>query len=124
MLIPKNIVIQEHIKLKENAVEASSKMFIEKEKELNSRIEELETELNKRSLNSLEVKRTNLLKRIKIAFQIPSKQHNITLWFCKQTGESLQGPEAGIALQNREVLSSNKRYVHEPIQTEKTTDHF
>ena len=55
-------MIQEHIKLKENALEAFSKMFIEKEKELNSRIEELETELNKRSLNSLEVKRTNLLK--------------------------------------------------------------
>lgn len=58
----KKIVIQEHIRLKENAVEDSSKMFIEKEKELNSQIEKLETELNKLSLNSLEVKRTNLLK--------------------------------------------------------------
>ncbi|CDY48951.1 BnaA04g10890D [Brassica napus] len=82
------ILLEEHIKLKENAVEASSKMFIEKEKELNSRIEELETELNKRSLNSLE------------------------------TGESLQGPEAGIALQNREVLSSNKSDILEDLVNE------
>lgn len=72
------ILLEEQIKLKENALAASSKMFIEKEKELNSRIEELETELNKRSLNSLE------------------------------TGESLHGSEADIALQNREVLSSSK----------------
>ncbi|KAJ4902553.1 Myosin heavy chain-related protein [Raphanus sativus] len=72
------IVLEEHIRLKENAVEDSSKMFIEKEKELNSQIEKLETELNKLSLNSLE------------------------------TGECLHGPEAAIALQNREVLSSTK----------------
>ncbi|CAN7059368.1 hypothetical protein IGI04_015667 [Brassica rapa subsp. trilocularis] len=82
------ILLEEHIKLEENALEASSNMFIEKEKELNSRIEELETELNKRSLNSL------------------------------QTGESLQGPEAGIALQNREVLSSNKSDVLEDLVNE------
>lgn len=54
----KIFVIQERIKLKENALEASSKMFIEKEKELNNRIEELETKLNKTSLNALEVKKT------------------------------------------------------------------
>ncbi|CAN7016992.1 unnamed protein product [Brassica oleracea var. botrytis] len=82
------ILLEEHIKLKENALEAFSKMFIEKEKELNSRIEELETELNKRSLNSLE------------------------------TGESLHGPEAAIALQSRKVLSSNKSDVLEDLVNE------
>ncbi|KAJ0260660.1 Myosin heavy chain-related protein [Hirschfeldia incana] len=47
-------LLEEHVKVKENDLEASSKMFIEKETELNSRIEELETELNRRSLDSLE----------------------------------------------------------------------
>ncbi|KAG2307852.1 hypothetical protein Bca52824_027600 [Brassica carinata] len=82
------ILLEEHIKLKENDLEASSKMFIKKEKELNNQIEELETELNKRSLNSLE------------------------------TGESLHGPEAAIALQNRERLSSSKSDVLEDLVNE------
>ncbi|CAH8358042.1 unnamed protein product [Eruca vesicaria subsp. sativa] len=82
------ILLEEHIKLKEDALEASSKMFIEKEKELNSRIEEVETKLNKRSLNSIE------------------------------TGESLHGPEAAVALQNREGLSSSKSDVLEDLVNE------
>ncbi|CAH8277762.1 unnamed protein product [Arabidopsis lyrata] len=44
----------EQIKLKENALEASSKMFIEKEKELKDRIEELQIKLYERSQNSQE----------------------------------------------------------------------
>ncbi|CAF2058053.1 unnamed protein product [Brassica napus] len=71
-------VIQEHLKLKENALEASSKMFIGKENDLNNQIEELETQLNQISPNGL------------------------------KTRESLHVTEADIALQNREVLSLNK----------------
>ncbi|KAG2325178.1 hypothetical protein Bca52824_007906 [Brassica carinata] len=66
-------LLEEHIKLKENALEASSKKFIEKEKELNNRNEELETKLNKISLDSIE------------------------------TGESLHGTEAAFSLKNREA---------------------
>ncbi|KAF8087638.1 hypothetical protein N665_0573s0011 [Sinapis alba] len=84
----KIILLEEHIKLKENDLEASSKMFIEKEKELNNRIEELETELNKRSLNSVE------------------------------TGEFLHDPEAAIALQNRGGPSSSKSDVLEDLVNE------
>ncbi|KAL0866627.1 hypothetical protein Bca101_045745 [Brassica carinata] len=69
-------LLEEHIKLKENALEASSKKFIEKEKELNNRNEELETKLNKISLDSIE------------------------------TGESLHGTEAAFSLKNREANKS------------------
>ncbi|KAG7548766.1 hypothetical protein ISN44_As12g039230 [Arabidopsis suecica] len=47
-------MLEEQIKLKENALEASSKMFIEKEKELKDRIEELQIKLYERSQNSQE----------------------------------------------------------------------
>jgi cell division septum initiation protein DivIVA len=50
------LVIQGQIKLKENALEASSKIFIEKEKDLKNRIEELQTKLNEVSQNSQEVR--------------------------------------------------------------------
>ncbi|KAG2251844.1 hypothetical protein Bca52824_081980 [Brassica carinata] len=70
-------LLEEHIKLKENALEASSKKFIEKEKELNNRNEELETKLNKISLDSIE------------------------------TGESLHGTEAAFSLKNREANKSD-----------------
>ncbi|XP_010441281.1 PREDICTED: myosin-11-like isoform X2 [Camelina sativa] len=56
--------LEEQIKLKENALEASSKMFIEKEKDLKNIIEVLQTKLNERSQNN------------------------------QETGETLQGPEA------------------------------
>uniref|UniRef100_A0A1J3E825 C2 NT-type domain-containing protein n=2 Tax=Noccaea caerulescens TaxID=107243 RepID=A0A1J3E825_NOCCA len=71
-------LLEEQIKLKEKTLEASSKMFIEKEKDLNNRIKELENRLNKLSQNNPE------------------------------NGESLQQCPEAIALQNREVLSSNK----------------
>ncbi|ESQ46843.1 hypothetical protein EUTSA_v10027632mg [Eutrema salsugineum] len=47
-------LLEEQIKLKEIALEASSKMFIEKENDLKNRIEELQTKLNKLSPNSQE----------------------------------------------------------------------
>jgi cell division septum initiation protein DivIVA len=52
------LVIQGQIKLKENALEASSKIFIEKEKDLKNRIEELQTKLNEVSQNSQETDET------------------------------------------------------------------
>lgn len=48
-------VIQGQIKLKETALEASSNMFVEKEKNLKNRIEELETKLDQLNQNSQEV---------------------------------------------------------------------
>lgn len=61
-LMPKFWMLQEQIKLKENALDASSKMFIEKEKSLSNRIEELETRLNKLSQNNQEVKENEPFK--------------------------------------------------------------
>ncbi|CAH2048132.1 unnamed protein product [Thlaspi arvense] len=48
-------LLEGQIKLKETALEASSNMFIEKEKNLKNRIEELETELDLLSQNSQEI---------------------------------------------------------------------
>lgn len=58
----KNFVLQEQIKLKENAMEASSKMLLEKEKDFKNRIEELQSKLNEPSQNSQEVKEFSLLQ--------------------------------------------------------------
>lgn len=58
-------MIQGQIKLKETALESSSNMFIEKEKNLKNRIEELETKLDQNSQEVVNI----FMKRYKVATQ-------------------------------------------------------